>query len=253
MADHTLFDGAVGRHRDNGLLLETHSRLGHSEDENSQIRGSSVIVFSWGPPMDFALVKPPKGKHPWNTEKDDYEYHIRLVVPCEAACSNRRYPRVSLWLSRAHVLMARQPRLRHGLRAGPARRRGPLPRGVVQAVRDEAGRERARCADGAHRTGDFAACSARGHAAPPACSWSSVCRGAVAFAFRWLSKQHYFYCDAEGEKRHALAPTPEILAAAAVREEAREKKKAIEEAKAERAGAAVAANAGRLRPRVGSF
>ena len=67
-----LFDSKIGRHRDNGLLLEvdnegdsdgeekatraTHARLGHSEDENSQIRGSSVMVYTEGPPMDFALV-----------------------------------------------------------------------------------------------------------------------------------------------------------------------------------------------------
>ena len=60
----------------------------------------------------------------------------------------------------------------------------------------------------------------------------------IAFAFRWLSKQHYFFCDAEGEKRHALAPTPEILEAAARRAHEREAKMASELAKAERLEAA---------------
>ena len=61
--------------------MDKHSRLGHSEDENSQIRGSSVIVFTEGPPMDFALVKPPEGRSSWNTPKKDYVYDIALVVP----------------------------------------------------------------------------------------------------------------------------------------------------------------------------
>ena len=58
----------------------THARLGHSEDENSQIRGSSVIVYVEGAEMEFALVKPPKGKHPWMAKKKEYEYDIRLIV-----------------------------------------------------------------------------------------------------------------------------------------------------------------------------
>lgn len=58
----------------------THTRLGHSEDENSQVRGSSVIVYVEGAEMDFALVKPPPGKRPWNTKKKKYIYDVRLVV-----------------------------------------------------------------------------------------------------------------------------------------------------------------------------
>jgi hypothetical protein len=54
----------------------------------------------------------------------------------------------------------------------------------------------------------------------------------IAFAFRWLSKQHHFFCDAEGELRHALAPTDEILAAAEERERARAARAAREEAAA---------------------
>ena len=58
------------------------TRLGHSEDENSQIRGSSVIVYTEGPPRLFALVKPPRGKKPWNTPKKAYIWDAKLVVPC---------------------------------------------------------------------------------------------------------------------------------------------------------------------------
>ena len=58
----------------------THARLGHSEDQNSQIRGSSVIVYVEGAAMDFALVKSPEGKYPWTAKKKEYEYDFRLIV-----------------------------------------------------------------------------------------------------------------------------------------------------------------------------
>ena len=78
----TAFNSSIGRHRDNGLrIANKQARLGHSEDENSQVRGSSVIVFTEGSPMEFALVKPPHGKFPWNTPKKDYVFDTRLVVP----------------------------------------------------------------------------------------------------------------------------------------------------------------------------
>ena len=83
LAYQTLFHATVGRHRDNGLLLDGgHCRLGHSEDQNSQIRGSSVMVFTPDdPPMTFALVEPPPGKKPWDARKKEYVYRKPLMVP----------------------------------------------------------------------------------------------------------------------------------------------------------------------------
>ena len=40
----------------------------------------------------------------------------------------------------------------------------------------------------------------------------------VALVFRWLSKAHDFFVDAEPPCRHALAPTPEIIEATAKRD-----------------------------------
>ena len=78
----TVFNSCVGRHRDNGLLLPEgqHCRLGNTEDENSQIRGSSVLVYTAGPPMTFALSTPPAGKRPWQATKAEYEIQPALTV-----------------------------------------------------------------------------------------------------------------------------------------------------------------------------
>jgi hypothetical protein len=54
--------------------------LGNSEDENSQIRGSSVMVYSMGPPMTFALSTPPGSKAPWQAPKRTYEIQASLTV-----------------------------------------------------------------------------------------------------------------------------------------------------------------------------
>ena len=85
LAYHTLFGSTINRHRDNGLLVPggKHSRLGNSEDENSQIRGSSVLVFSRGAPMTFALSSPPSGKLPWTVTKDEYEIQPALTLSLE--------------------------------------------------------------------------------------------------------------------------------------------------------------------------
>ena len=82
MAYLTVFGSCVGRHRDNGLLLPEgqHCRLGNTEDENSQIRGSSVMVYTAGPPMSFALSTPPVGKTPWQAKKVEYEVQPALTV-----------------------------------------------------------------------------------------------------------------------------------------------------------------------------
>ena len=44
-----------------------------------QVRGSSVLVYSEGPPMEFALVCPPEGRKPWNTKKGEYQYKAKFV------------------------------------------------------------------------------------------------------------------------------------------------------------------------------
>ena len=82
MAYLTVFNSNVGRHRDNGLQLPDgkHCRLGNSEDENSQICGSSVMVYTAGPPVTFALSAPPSGKKPWEATKMEYEIHASLTV-----------------------------------------------------------------------------------------------------------------------------------------------------------------------------
>ena len=72
----------------------------------------------------------------------------------------------------------------------------------------------------------------------------------IAFAFRWLSKQHKFFCEATGEQRHALAPTREICEAATRHVRQAEERKAAEAAKAERHEAARVQHVqGRLRTR----
>ena len=76
----------------------------------------------------------------------------------------------------------------------------------------------------------------------------------IAFAFRWLSKQHLFFSDAEGELRHALAPTDEVLAAAAKRESERAARAEREEGEAVRRAHAKAMYANVLRARaVGKY
>ena len=82
MAYLTVFNSSVGRHRDNGVQAPEgkHGRLGNSEDENSQIRGSSVLVYTRGPPMTLALSAPPRGKMPWQARKDEYEIEPSLTV-----------------------------------------------------------------------------------------------------------------------------------------------------------------------------
>ena len=82
MAYLTVFDSNIGRHRDNGLEPPDgqHCRLGNSVDENSQIRGSSVIVYTAGPPMTFALSAPPRGMMPWEAGKLEYEIQTSLTV-----------------------------------------------------------------------------------------------------------------------------------------------------------------------------
>ena len=72
----------------------------------------------------------------------------------------------------------------------------------------------------------------------------------IAFAFRWLSKKHRFFCEVSGEQRHALVPTHEIREAAARCAREREERKAAEAAKAERYEAARVQHVeGRLRTR----
>ena len=83
MIYQTLFGACIGRHRDNGLQPPdgSHGRLGNSEDENSQIRGSSVLVFTKGPPMTFALSSPPAHLKPWTATKTEYEIDPELTIP----------------------------------------------------------------------------------------------------------------------------------------------------------------------------
>ena len=73
---HTLFDGSIGRHRDNGLIVDGKGcRTAHSEKENSQIRGSSVLTYTiFGHAgMEFELSKPPSGKTQFNTNAAEYK------------------------------------------------------------------------------------------------------------------------------------------------------------------------------------
>jgi hypothetical protein len=49
----------------------------------------------------------------------------------------------------------------------------------------------------------------------------------LAFCYRWLSKAHEFFSDEHGELRDALAPTPEIIEAAAKRERERKRRAAL--------------------------
>ena len=82
MVYSTLFASCIGRHRDNGLEPPDgqHGRLGNSVDENSQIRGSSVLVYSAGPAMTFALSAPPEGRMPWEAKKTEYEIQLLCTI-----------------------------------------------------------------------------------------------------------------------------------------------------------------------------
>jgi len=85
MIYHTLFNGSVGFHRDIGLrnLDGSQGQLGYSEDENSQVRGSSVLLYSIGVPMLFRFKKPPKGKDKHETSKKDYvtdDKHLSILM-----------------------------------------------------------------------------------------------------------------------------------------------------------------------------
>jgi hypothetical protein len=162
----TLFNSTIGRHRDNGLTVDgKDARLGFTEDENSQIRGTSVLVFTVGPPMDVALVVPPPGKPPWKCKKVEYRYDARLVASLGSG---------SLY--------------------------------VLDPIDDE---------NTCHQ------------------AWfkpETIRLGAdvrLAFCYRWLSKAHEFFSDEHGELRDALAPTPEIIEAAAKRERERKRRAAL--------------------------
>ena len=186
---HTTFNSTIGRHRDNGLLSvdDAHmTRLGHSEDENSQvhlsaafepvapslpllrprpprwqIRGSCVMVYSEGPPMEFALMQPPAHKSKYKARKKDYIFNKANVV--------------SLGSGTLYVLHP-------------------------------------------HDDEDFIHCA--WFEAKVRAEAQSACR--VAFAFRWLSKRHRFF--ASGKKVGALVPTDEILRQAKERKKAKARK-----------------------------
>ena len=69
MAYHTIFNGHVGHHRDNGHVAPPAT---HTRDECSQIRGSAVLSFTVGTQMEFSFRRPPEGKSIFNAKKEDY-------------------------------------------------------------------------------------------------------------------------------------------------------------------------------------
>jgi hypothetical protein len=76
--------GCVGFHRDNGLLSPngTIGHVGYNEDENSQIKGSSVITFSIGAPMIFQFKKPPGDLNQHEVRKKDHvtDENLRVLL-----------------------------------------------------------------------------------------------------------------------------------------------------------------------------
>lgn len=84
---HPQFNGHIGAHRDNGLLLLTGKlRVPHSEDENSQIHGSAVMCYCVGAPMNFSLLQPPKGMSVFNAKNKNYKRDPSLVINLSHGC-----------------------------------------------------------------------------------------------------------------------------------------------------------------------
>jgi len=86
MGYESVYDSFVGGHRDNGLVPPAGSggqqRVGHSEDQNSQVRGSAVMVYTVGSPMLFGLMEaigvPPDELH--DVPKKAHMCHVELTV-----------------------------------------------------------------------------------------------------------------------------------------------------------------------------